>query len=297
MKELADKIREKKPNISESTIKTYVSLLKSLYYKHHEKDSPMNVSWFNNQDEIIKLLNDKDPKSRKTTYASIIAICDDKHNEKYKKAMMDDGKTYQAYIETQTKSVSQDENWKTMDDINAIYNVMFNKVKNLLNSKDPLDKNDYKKLQNFIILCVTCGKFMPPRRSTDWTEMRIRGDIDKTKENYIDKGDFVFNRYKTGKFYGEQRVAIPKDLKTILTKYIKLNPHDYLLNDMKGNKMNNVKLNQHLNSIFDGKVSTSLLRHIYLSDKLKDIPKLADLQKTAKEMGHSVTEALEYVKH
>jgi len=40
-----------------------------------------------------------------------------------------------------------------------------------------------------------------------------------------------------------------------------------------------------------------LLRHIYLSDKLKDIPKLAELQKTAKEMGHSVAEALEYVKH
>jgi hypothetical protein len=40
-----------------------------------------------------------------------------------------------------------------------------------------------------------------------------------------------------------------------------------------------------------------MLRHIYLTDKYKDIPALKELKKTAAEMSHSVSEALEYVKH
>jgi hypothetical protein len=50
--------------------------------------------------------------------------------------------------------------------------------------------------------------------------------------------------------------------------------------------------------IFDGlKISTSMLRHIYLTDKLKDVPKLVELEQLASDMGHSLKEQLEYVKH
>jgi hypothetical protein len=40
-----------------------------------------------------------------------------------------------------------------------------------------------------------------------------------------------------------------------------------------------------------------MLRHIYLSDKLKDVPKLQELEKLAADMGHSLKEQMEYVKH
>jgi hypothetical protein len=38
------------------------------------------------------------------------------------------------------------------------------------------------------------------------------------------------------------------------------------------------------------------LRHSFLSEKYKDVPALDDLQKEAKEMGHSLIEHLEYIK-
>jgi hypothetical protein len=61
--------------------------------------------------------------------------------------------------------------------------------------------------------------------------------------------------------------------------------------------MTNVKLSQRLNKIFDGlKISTGLLRHIYLTEKLKDVPKLQELEQLASDMGHSLKEQLEYVK-
>jgi FtsZ-interacting cell division protein YlmF len=286
-------IKSNKPNISASSLKTYLSLLRSLYFKEHEKGSEIKTEWFNNQDKIMQLLEDKAPSSRKTTYAALIAIA--KENDKYKKALINDGKTYDQFIKTQTKTEVQEKNWKSFDDIKKIYEDMYNKVKPLLNLKE-IDSNDYKKLQDFIILSLTSGYWIPPRRSQDWTELKIK-NIDKEKDNYIDKNSFVFNKFKTAKFYETQKVDIPKGFKAILTKYLKLNKNDYLITDDKGNKLTNVRLTQKLNHIFGNNISTSMLRHIYLTEKLKDVPKLAELDKLAHDMGHSVSEAMEYVKH
>ena len=286
-------IKSNKPNITASTLKTYMSLLRSLYFKEHEKGTEIKPAWFNNQDEIIKLLEDKAPSSRKTTYAALIAIA--KENDKYKKALLSDGKTYDQFIKTQTKTEAQESNWKSFDEVKKIYEDMYNKVKPLLNLKE-IDSSDYKKLQDFIILSLTSGYWIPPRRSQDWTELKIK-NIDKSKDNYIDKNSFVLNKFKTSKFYDTQKVDIPKGFKTILTKYLKLNNNEYLITDDKGNKLTNVRLTQKLNHIFGNNISTSMLRHIYLTEKLKDIPKIAELEKLAQDMGHSVSEAMEYVKH
>jgi hypothetical protein len=78
---------------------------------------------------------------------------------------------------------------------------------------------------------------------------------------------------------------------------MKLNPNDYLLFNNDGGQLTNTRLTQKLNKIFDGlKLSTSMLRHIYLTDKYKDIPAINELKQTASDMSHSVAEALEYVK-
>lgn len=286
-------IKANKPGISASSIKTYMSLLKSLYHKKHEKSSEdIKCDWFNEQDEIIELLQDKAPSSRKTTFAALIAIA--KENDKYKKALLDDGKTYDKFIKTQTKTEVQENNWKDFEEVKKIYDNMYAKIKPLLNMKT-IDAKDYKKLQEFVILSLTSGVWMPPRRSMDWVDFKIK-NIDKEKDNYMDKNEFVFNKFKTAKFYDTQRVDIPKGLKTILTKFIKLNPHEYLITNDKGGQITNVRLTQILNHVFGNNISTSMLRHIYLTDKLKDIPKITELDKLAHDMGHSVSEAMEYVK-
>lgn len=293
MEHLHKCLKENRPNISDSTIKTYSSLLKSFFYKHHDKSVAIDCDWFNKQDDIIELLKDKAPSTRKTTFAALVAISKD--NEKYKKAMMNDSKIYQNFIDTQTKTKTQEDNWKSFDEVKKIYDDMYNRIKPLLNSKQVLSTKDFKAVQDFIILALTCGVWISPRRSMDWVEMKIK-DVDKGHSNYIDKNFFVFNKYKTAKFYDEQRVEIPKGLKLILNKWLKLNPHDYLLVDSNNNKMTNVKLTQRLNAIFDGKISTSMLRHIFLTDKLKDVPALKELQQMAHDMAHTPLQALEYVK-
>lgn len=294
MEHLKRCIRENRPNISDSTIKTYSSLLKSFFYKHHDKSVEIDCNFFNNEEHIIELLKDKPASTRKTTLAALVAIS--KENDKYKKAMMNDSKVYQEFIDTQTKTKKQEDNWKTFDEVKKIYDDMYNRVKPLLNSKELLSTKDFRILQDFIILALTSGVWISPRRSMDWCEMKIK-NIDKGHSNYIDKNYFVFNKYKTAKFYDEQRVEIPKGLKLILNKWLKINSYDYLLVDSNNNKMSNVKLTQRLNSIFDGKISTSMLRHIFITDKLKDVPALTELKQMAHDMGHTPLQAIEYVKH
>jgi integrase len=295
MKEIVSAIKQNKPDIKEATLKTYVSLLKSLYFKHNDKSSEINTDWFQEQDDVIELLKDKAGSSRKTTYAALIAICPNEKNDKYKKAMMQDSKEYTEWVSTQQKSKAQDENWKSFDEIKKVYDNFYARVKPLLNSKEPLSTKDFVILQDFIILALTSGVFIAPRRSLDWCEMKIK-NVDKAKDNYIEKNEFVFNQFKTAKFYSTQKVEIPKALKTILNKYIKLNPNEYLLADNSGKKLSNVRLTQKLNALFDSKISTSMLRHIFLSSKLKDVPALNELKQMAADMGHSPMQALEYVK-
>lgn len=290
-------IRKNKPNISASTLKTYLSLLRSLYYREHEKGSQIDIRWFNKQDHIIKLLEDKPAASRKTTFAALIAICDEDSVDKYKKALMSDAKTYDTFIQTQQKTDAQKDNWKSFDEVKEKYSAMESRVKHLLNSKTALDKKELLALQDFIILSLTSGVWIPPRRSMDWVAFKIR-DINRESDNYLDKNTFHFNQYKTAKFYNEQTVECPKGLKTILTKWMKLNPHEYLLFNNEGGQLTNTRLTQKLNKIFDGlKLSTSMLRHIYLTDKLKDVPALKVLQKQAAEMGNSLVQSMEYAKH
>jgi integrase len=98
----------------------------------------------------------------------------------------------------------------------------------------------------------------------------------------------VFNRFKTAKTYGEQKVNIPTALKSILNKWIKINPTDYLFFDSNMNPLSSVKITQRLNKIFGKKVGSSMLRHIFLTDKYGDLKE--EQQTLASAMGHSVHE-------
>ena len=60
--------------------------------------------------------------------------------------------------------------------------------------------------------------------------------------------------------------------------------------------MNQTQVTQMLHGFFGKPVSTSLLRHIYLTGKYGNIPALKEMEKTAEAMGHSLQESLQYVK-
>jgi len=158
--------------------------------------------------------------------------------------------------------------------------------------------NDLQTIQNYIILCLLGGIFIAPRRSLDYTEF-VTKNIDKKLDNYLDKNELVFNKYKTAKFYDEQRVECPKELLTILKKWIKNHDNEYLLFDSNGSKLTSVKLNQRLNKIFSKNCSVNILRHVYLTDIFKDeIERKSTMDKVAQNMGTSSSQVIgTYIKN
>ena len=63
-----------------------------------------------------------------------------------------------------------------------------------------------------------------------------------------------------------------------------------------GNKLSCPQITRMLNKIFGKKISTSMLRHIYLTNIYKDVPQINKMENLANEMGHSVSTAVEYIK-
>jgi ribosomal protein L18 len=152
-------------------------------------------------------------------------------------------------------------------------------------------------MMEFLLVSFLGGvvKDLPPRRSQDYTELKIR-NYDTKKDNYYKSGKFYFNVYKTAKTYGLQVIDVPKELDIIMKKWIKINTNDYMLYSTNGNKLTSPQVTRILNKVFDKNVSTSMLRHIYLTNEYKDIPALSQMQNIATEMGHSIGTAMEYIK-
>jgi hypothetical protein len=288
---IIETLKQNRPNISESSLKTYNSTLTNFYYLHHPKKQNIDINWFNNQDDIIDLIGDTENKKR--IYAALIAITDDKNNDKYKIVMYKDINDYNIEQNKQEKTEKQKKNWINQDKIIEIYNKLNNDYSYLLNKKK-LNYDEFFNLQNYIIASLYV--LNEPRRLKDFTELKIKGNINKKDDNYIDDNEFVFNNYKTKKTYHEQRIKINDKLKKILNKYIKINPFEYLLVDINGNKLTSPKLNTRLNNIFGKYISVNLLRHSLLTDKYKNLPNLEELQETAKNLGHSIPQLFQYIK-
>jgi hypothetical protein len=106
----------------------------------------------------------------------------------------------------------------TTEEIQKIYDDLETKTKPLFKKKD-LSTKEMLKVQDFVILSLFT--LIPPRRAMDYIEFKIN-NINTNKDNYIKGTNLVFNTYKTSTQKGQQKINIPKELKSILTKYIKL---------------------------------------------------------------------------
>ena len=282
--------------MSDLSLTAYASTLRNLYKKVFD-DQPIRLKNFDDTDKILDYLKNIEPSKRKSILSALVSMTG---NDEYREMMRKDINTYNEFVKTQKKSDKQAENWVHKDEINKVYNEVLEKSK-LLYRKNKHSMKELQDIQNHVILALTTGKYIPPRRLLDYTEFKINGDINKKVDNYYDKGTLVFNRFKGSTEKDQQRINAPKGLQSILSKWIKLNPTDHLLFDNQSGKLTNTQLTQRLNKIFrdtDAKnVSVNSLRHTYLTDKYANtIEQNKEIKKTMKEMGSSIDQLKNYVK-
>jgi len=150
-----------------------------------------------------------------------------------------------------------------------------------------------------------------PRQNKDYSLMKIASNTDDENYDYlmIDKKNtmkFLLNKYKTDKKYHSVEIDVPDDLKEVIQLYLKYHPlkaelkkKDYdipfLVDEQGKGFKNRTEITKILNKIFGKKISSSMLRNIFLTDKYGNV--MEELKKDSKAMATSVDVAMNnYIK-
>jgi translation initiation factor IF-3 len=204
------------------------------------------------------------------------------------------------------KTEKQINNWISQEDVLAIFDGK-KSILNIINNKKKISEHEFNKLLDLVVLSLYV--LQPPRRIIDYLDMLIVKQLHTDNQhNYLQRFNkmFVFNNYKTAGTYKQIIDEIPDDLMTILDIYFKFHPLKKLM--IKGSnsvpflvKFDGTPLDASnqitriLNKIFDKRVSVSMLRNIYLTDKYSKV--MNQMNEDVKAMGTSInTATTNYIK-
>jgi len=308
MNQLSKEMIEKK-GVAESTSTAYIRTL----YILNDKTAFKTLAFLRNTEEILKKVATYAPSTQKSILAAIVSVLSllvdkptyKKVHKTYYEEMM--GKVKKTE-ETSDKTEKQKENWMDWKDISELLGKMQAKMVEFSNKK-MITPAEYEHLLQTVVLSLYVN--VQPRRNQDYLNMKVvkklKSDL-PTDSNYFDVAGcrFIFNKYKTSKKYGMQTIEIPNTpeapLMDILQIYLKFHPlykaskgkdvvPFLVLADGKPLTAVNA-ITRLLNKIFGKRVGSSMLRHIFLSDKYD----IDEMEADALAMGHSVEEQRKYLR-
>ena len=313
VKDPVDKIHESRPNLKTNTIKQYQTNLNKLQ-KLFDTD---NWNFLSDPKNVMEKLEHLHFLSKRNHLNAIIVLLMALNSEeKYDKILEEYGnfrdELNTKYDEEQKSGIisdKQSKNFTTIEEVYKMINKMGEELKPIKKKKtEDLSSKEKALLQVYTLFSIYAR--MPMRNDVSLMEAINKRSYNKLSEkekkekNYlvIEKNGmfFVLNKYKTSKKYEEIKIPVEdKDLKKLLRYYLKINGLGVLFKSSTGKPLSRNALTQLLiktSEKYMGKrISTTLLRKIYLSSKYGDMKK--ELEKDNKIMGHSKAVALDtYVK-
>jgi hypothetical protein len=192
------------------------------------------------------------------------------------------------------KTTKEKENWISQEEVLERLEEL-KKIIPTLGKK--INEEQFKELQKLLILSLYA--LQRPRRNKDYQDCIV---IRKMNElNYptgsnlliLPLNKFVFQNYKTGGTYKTQEVELNPELKEIIELYLKYHPlikktkdsFPFLVDYNGIPYTNNNDITRLLYKIFNKKIGSTMLRHIFLTDKYKNV--LDEMKQDATEMGTS----------
>jgi len=313
---LTKEMKEKK-QLSDSSIQAYLRNLRKL----NKGEVFSNFNFLKDVDNIIEKLSPYKENTKRNYLISIVSALSlynkplvKKLHDKYYNLMMQKNEQINKDVDPNELTETQEKNWMTWAQVKEKYDSIEKEVDSFYKQKT-ISENQYNTLLGYVILSLYIHQ--APRRNKDYQIMKLVSNYkaDMSKDfNYLDlsKKEFIFNSYKTSSKYGSQLVKISNDLWNALVKYFKhhrcvgtrtdgrkvLNENDdgdwFLVykNYKPLDKVNSIT--RILNKIFGKAIGSSMLRHIFLTDKYGDT--LDKAQKDAKEMAHSSEMQKNYIK-
>jgi len=285
MKQLMVEMKDKK-KLGDTTVTNYIRSLKVANCKANFD----NLDFLKNKKKVEECLKPYKDGSRKAILTAVCSVLKLFNMNELHKHYYDKFLTY-VKAPTNDKSEAQKDNWIDWDEII--------RIKNNLKARDVTQEN---RLKHMVLALYT---EIQPRRVLDYVAMYVVPKLTAslpTDKNYLalKENVFVFNRYKTDKKYGQQKIPIPAELRSSINDYIAQHPlkdqkmYPLLVSSSNEPFKGSNSITMLLNRIFKKKISASMLRHIYISNKFGD--ELKERQHDAEIMGHSLNEQQNYIK-
>ena len=289
--------------LSDTSVMLYMKNLRRL-----NGGQPLNDFKFLDRPKVIEdFLNQYAETTKRNFIIAIVSALNlagtsAKHKKlygEYYKLMMDKNK------EIKENGGKTKEGMPSWDAVLEKYNALKTKVMATTDFSKDIAFNDLLKL-----LVTSLYVLQPPRRNGDYLEMKVVPTYSEelpTTMNYLDtkKGEFIFNKYKTSKKYGEFRKAIEPELRAIVSLYLKHHPNLWEGRKQKkepvpflvyrdGEPLHQLNsITRLINSVLGKGVGSSALRHIYITEKYGKVEE--EQAKDAEAMAHSVGQQKDYI--
>jgi integrase len=295
-------------NITQSSQSLYERNLKRL----NDGNEIKNFHFLKDKEVILGKLEKYKPNTRRTYIISIVSLMkclieSNPTNKHYKKlyslyySVLDEMNTNLKTANEKTEK--EKENWISQEEVMEKLSELKTKVTTAnisLSKKKKLTEVEFEILRNYLILSLYA--LQKPRRNRDYQDMIVVSSSKKIAEgmtsNVIDlkENNFIFNNFKTKKTYQSQVIPISEELREIIDLYLKhhptykptaTNPVQLLVNFAGVPFTKNNDMTRMLYKIFgEKKVGVNMLRHIFLTDKYKDI--MDQMKNDALSMGTSI---------
>ena len=316
--DIAAEIKKAKPHLAASSIKNYTIPIQKVCAALDGKNTLDCLDKIRDTKKVLKFLEDK-KDTTKRNYLNALAVMlqidddfetDDAFKE-YSEVRDELNEKLKEKRSTGEKTDKQKKNWLTeeeYDEILAKYESMFKKKKILTSKPDELTKHEIQKIQDYVLLKLY--KSIPSRNDFATIKILSQREYNKIKNKNIDDNllitardgyYFVINSWKTKKTTEDKRrINVPLPLQKLLKLLIlKKNNPDYLFHNTRSKPLSRNGLTKLFNAIFkqfypDKQISTSLLRHMFLSEKYGKIA--AEMKEDAKLLAHSSSTQKDYIK-
>jgi hypothetical protein len=287
--------------IADTTINLYITKLIQL----NNKRPFSNLAFLKNTGDIGKKLDKHENFNTKRSYltaiVSILTHGGAGENKNYKELNMhyrgrlNDVVEQIKEIPAGTKTKKQEQNWLDWKDVLDIHRDLANKTSKY--DREAIEKSLIKRRIWSMYVLLSVYVLAPPRRNKDYMMMKY-GNNEDDNFNWYDGKFFHFNVFKTAKTYGAEKFEASRALRDVLDRNVELfdiKENDYLILNEDGSQViSSSGITKQLNRIFaPKKISSSMLRHIYLTDKYGDVKE--EMAEDAKAMGHSVSMQRDYV--
>ena len=319
VKLLENENTNRKRKLSLVSIAIYKTNLELLNKVITGDDKIQNIDFVKDVDKVLEALSVKALNTRKNYITSIVvmlkALGEDELYDRYTALMDMISKQVEDKYDENEKTENQKNNWVDYIEILKLLNKYKTLTRPLFRKdKDDLTNKEKDLIQQHLVLYLYSGKAFPIIRN-DFADMKIVDDKDKLEDNknYLVISNnkrsmrFQLNEFKTK----NSKTNIDKpfiiqikdaELKSLIRKWIDIANSEYLLINLSGNQykgkgtpMSANGITKYLQKIFmkhlNKKISTSLLRSIYITNKYKNNTTTKEKKELAQDMLHSKSTA------